>query len=106
MHAGREDLDVRMLGSGRPFVLELLNAQNSNPDQGFLHAGREDLDVRMLGSGRPFVLELHNARNPNPGQGALDAAAAALESADVGVQALGLRLVGREALLRLKASAF
>ena len=74
--------------------------------QGFVHAGREDLDVRMLGSGRPFVLELHNARNPNPGQGAVDAAAAALAAADVGVQAKGLRLVGREALLRLKARTF
>ena len=73
--------------------------------QGYVHAGREDLDVRMLGSGRPFVLDLRNARNPNPGQGALDAAAAALEAADVGVQAKGLQLVGREALLRLKASA-
>lgn len=73
---------------------------------GPVHAGREDLDVRMLGHGRPFVLELHNARSPNPGQAALDAAAAALEASDVGVQAKGLRLVGREALLRLKASVF
>ena len=60
--------------------------------------------MRMLGTGRPFVLELHNARNPDPGQAALDAAAAALQAADVGVQAQGLRLVGREMLLRLKAS--
>ncbi|KAK9830622.1 hypothetical protein WJX81_006632 [Elliptochloris bilobata] len=69
----------------------------------FMCAGREDLDVRMLGDGRPFVLELHNARNPHPDQGALDATAAALAAADVGVSARGLRLVGREALVRLKA---
>lgn len=59
--------------------------------------------MRMLGDGRPFVLEMHNARNPHPDQAALDAAAAALAAADVGVQARGLRLVGREALVRLKA---
>lgn len=27
MAAGREDMDVRMLGGGRPFVLEVLNAR-------------------------------------------------------------------------------
>ena len=30
--AGREDVDVRMLGSGRPFVLELINAKRINFD--------------------------------------------------------------------------
>ena len=59
--------------------------------------------MRMLGDGRPFVLEMHNARNPHPDQAALDAAAAALAAAGAGVQARGLRLVGREALVRLKA---
>lgn len=27
--AGREDMDVRMLGQGRPFVLEVINARIS-----------------------------------------------------------------------------
>jgi tRNA U54 and U55 pseudouridine synthase Pus10 len=31
--AGREDRDVRMLGSGRPFVLELINARNHTPSR-------------------------------------------------------------------------
>ena len=29
--AGREDKDVRMLGTGRPFVLHLINARNPHP---------------------------------------------------------------------------
>lgn len=33
MHAGREDFDVRMLGSGRPFVLEIINARAAVPPQ-------------------------------------------------------------------------
>lgn len=31
--AGREDIDVRMLGSGRPFMLELLNARTLLPNK-------------------------------------------------------------------------
>ncbi|DBA95399.1 TPA: hypothetical protein ACH3X3_013275 [Trebouxia sp. C0006] len=33
MSAGREDFDVRMLGSGRPFVLEIINARAAVPPQ-------------------------------------------------------------------------
>ncbi|KAL3144067.1 hypothetical protein ABBQ32_003865 [Trebouxia sp. C0010 RCD-2024] len=33
MTAGREDFDVRMLGSGRPFVLEVINARAAVPPQ-------------------------------------------------------------------------
>ncbi len=33
LFAGREDMDVRMLGSGRPFMLEIINAKASMPDQ-------------------------------------------------------------------------
>lgn len=29
--AGREDIDVRMLGSGRPFILEVHNARHRVP---------------------------------------------------------------------------
>lgn len=28
---GREDADVRMMGEGRPFVLELINPQRTTP---------------------------------------------------------------------------
>jgi tRNA pseudouridine synthase 10 len=31
--AGREDLDVRMLGTGRPFVFEVHNARNPRPSR-------------------------------------------------------------------------
>ena len=31
--AGREDFDVRMLGTGRPFVLEIINARAAVPPQ-------------------------------------------------------------------------
>ncbi|DBA77530.1 TPA: hypothetical protein ACH3X1_009345 [Trebouxia sp. C0004] len=38
MSAGREDFDVRMLGSGRPFVLEIINARAAVPPQGAFDA--------------------------------------------------------------------
>lgn len=31
--AGREDIDVRMLGTGRPFVLEIHNARAPKPSR-------------------------------------------------------------------------
>jgi tRNA pseudouridine synthase 10 len=31
--AGREDIDVRMLGTGRPFVYEVHNARNRLPSR-------------------------------------------------------------------------
>ncbi len=30
-HAGREDMDVRMLGEGRPFVMEIMNQRAEVP---------------------------------------------------------------------------
>ena len=48
-HAGREDLDVRMLGSGRPFVLELADARGVMPLQAQLQALQEQLAASGAG---------------------------------------------------------
>jgi tRNA pseudouridine synthase 10 len=40
---GREDIDVRMLGSGRPFVLELISPKKRTTDEEFL----EELQDRV-----------------------------------------------------------
>ncbi|MCA8966698.1 MAG: hypothetical protein H6838_15515 [Planctomycetes bacterium] len=52
--AGREDIDVLMLGQGRPFVFEVLGARNPNVD---LEALREDIVARAEGAIElaPFV---------------------------------------------------
>ena len=42
--AGREDFDVRMLGDGRPFVLEIINARAACPDQQTMTAMQSQLD--------------------------------------------------------------
>ena len=47
--AGREDLDVRMLGGGRPFVCEVLNARAEAPGAGVLAA--VEAAVNGAGSG-------------------------------------------------------
>ena len=41
---GREDFDVRMLGSGRPFVLEIINPRAACPDQLTMTAMQHQLD--------------------------------------------------------------
>jgi tRNA pseudouridine synthase 10 len=68
--AGREDLDVRMLGNGRPFVFELLKARRPDADLAGLQeevnrrwAGRiEIFDLRLCGRRR--VPELKETRCP------------------------------------------
>lgn len=40
---GREDIDVRMLGNGRPFVLELGNAMLGMPSQQALQEAQQKL---------------------------------------------------------------
>ena len=50
--AGREDLDVRCLGKGRPFVLEIANARlrgGGPPSQGALDGAREKLKESRCG---------------------------------------------------------
>ena len=49
MHAGREDLDVRMLGNGRPFVLEVADARSKMPSQQRLQALQEQLKASGIG---------------------------------------------------------
>ncbi len=49
-HAGREDFDVRMLGSGRPFVLEVINARAAVPPQSSfdaMQAALEQVDLYL-----------------------------------------------------------
>lgn len=52
--AGREDVDVRMLGSGRPFILELVNPKNFDVD---LAAVEDEINTRN--AGRIEVRGLH-----------------------------------------------
>jgi tRNA pseudouridine synthase 10 len=40
--AGREDVDARMLGEGRPFVVEVSNPRSRSPDVGALEPGIND----------------------------------------------------------------
>ena len=43
--AGREDIDVRMLGEGRPFVLELLNPRHLRHPQSALDAIQAEINA-------------------------------------------------------------
>lgn len=43
MSAGREDMDVRMLGFGRPFVFEIQNQRTAPPTE-----ARGDAHTRLL----------------------------------------------------------
>lgn len=52
--AGREDVDVRMLGRGRPFVLELIDPKVTDPDLAALEALVNDRNA-----GRLEILGLH-----------------------------------------------
>jgi len=57
--AGREDIDVRMLGDGRPFVLELLN-----PKQFGLDLAELETEVNRRNEGRIELLGLHYSEKP------------------------------------------
>ena len=53
--SGREDVDVRMLGNGRPFLLEIVNAKRvkytpseMKKFQDFINAESKDIQVRDL----------------------------------------------------------
>ncbi|KAA3607211.1 MAG: hypothetical protein DWQ01_16050 [Planctomycetota bacterium] len=68
--AGREDIDVRMLGDGRPFVFEVLKAKRPNID---LQALADEVNRRAEGRmeifglkfcGRKRVVELKETRCP------------------------------------------
>jgi len=52
--AGREDVDVRMLGEGRPFVLEMVNPKVLDVDLAALEA-----EINRRNEGRLEVLGLH-----------------------------------------------
>jgi len=47
--AGREDCDVRMLGRGRPFVLEVINARAAMPDAVYFQAAEDALTASGCG---------------------------------------------------------
>ncbi len=57
--SGREDMDVRMLGTGRPFVLELLRPKSYGLDLAELEA-----EVNRRNEGRLEVLGLHYSEKP------------------------------------------
>ena len=52
--AGREDVDVRMLGNGRPFVLELISPKVFDVDLAALEA-----EINRRNEGRIELLQLH-----------------------------------------------
>lgn len=52
--AGREDVDVRMLGEGRPFVLELVDPKNMDVDLAAVEA-----EINRRNEGRLEILGLH-----------------------------------------------
>ena len=41
---GREDADVRMLGGGRPYVLEIINARAAMPPQSYFDDAQRQLN--------------------------------------------------------------
>ena len=47
--AGREDADVRMLGGGRPYVLEIINARAAMPPQSYFDAAQRQLNTVRSG---------------------------------------------------------
>jgi tRNA pseudouridine synthase 10 len=51
--SGREDIDARMLGSGRPFVIEI-----ARPKKRFLDLGKLEEEVNAAGRGRVEVSDL------------------------------------------------
>ncbi|MEM3030959.1 MAG: tRNA pseudouridine(54/55) synthase Pus10 [Candidatus Micrarchaeia archaeon] len=65
--SGREDVDARMLGTGRPFAVELVRPSRRKAEEGALelliNSSTEDVKVRELRFvGKKFVEALHNAR--------------------------------------------
>jgi len=48
--AGREDIDVRMLGNGRPFVLELINCKVLPTDEGLMAIQENVINTNEAGS--------------------------------------------------------
>jgi len=52
--AGREDIDVRMLGSGRPFVMELINPKSFEVDLAELEA-----EINRRNEGKIEIRNLH-----------------------------------------------
>ncbi|HED65336.1 MAG TPA: tRNA pseudouridine(54/55) synthase Pus10 [Planctomycetes bacterium] len=57
--AGREDIDVRMLGSGRPFILELIAPKHFDVDLAELEA-----EINRRNEGRIEILGLHWSEKP------------------------------------------
>ncbi len=57
MWAGREDFDVRMLGSGRPFVLEIINARAAVPPQSAFDAMQHTLE-KVTSNAGPLIVDM------------------------------------------------
>jgi len=57
--AGREDIDVRMLGRGRPFVLELENPKSFDVDLAAVEA-----EINRRNEGRLEIVGLHHSEKP------------------------------------------
>ena len=48
-HTGREDMDVRMLGYGRPFVMEVTNARAVMPSREWFTEAEKALNASGVG---------------------------------------------------------
>ena len=105
--AGREDMDVRMLGRGRPFVMEVLNARarvdwggggSEAHGGGGVHGGADP----SSSSPSPSA-SLYRHRGTTYPPSLLADAEAAINAAGTGVGAHALTLVTRAALAAIKA---
>eukprot|EP00884_Botryococcus_braunii_P010332 jgi/Botrbrau1/192/Bobra.0022s0172.1 len=66
--AGREDVDVRMLGDGRPFVMEVLNARAAPPPASVFQQMQEEINKANSG-GSSAEIAACRQRGPRPSQG-------------------------------------
>jgi len=120
LHAsGREDVDVRCLGNGRPFVLELKNPKKRRADIGALEAAlAKNKDVRAVGlrlvgpaavdavCNSHFDKEYHATVSADRPLGEADAKAAELLSGSLILQQTPMRVLSRRSDLKRKRKIF
>lgn len=66
--SGREDLDVRMLGDGRPFVIEVINPRNTRVTQAEIDALQDHVNsskvVLLSSAGTSLSMLAHMGHSP------------------------------------------
>ena len=81
--AGREDIDVRMMGGGRPFVLEISNQRAAMPPQA--RARRSALLLSLLSSKKLTLETSRSAAAFDFAQAVFDSLAERLNASECGV---------------------